>query len=441
MDDTQRKLFKNKNFLWHLAGVTITLLGDQFTQLALPWLVLRMTGDAFLVGIVLAFGAAPRLIFMFVGGAVVDKHAPKYVLLLGRSVNVPLLGLLSYLVFTGAATVPILCALSAATGLSSAFYYPASRSIVPQLVAPEQLPLANGLLDGARQAWMAIAPLLAGALITVGGDGGLRFSGNANGLGLAFLVDSISFALAAVAVSRIRVDSSMSSGTSKATAGTTEMMLEGLEYSWREPTLKALLLYMASIYLFTNGPVTVALPVLAMRIGGRAEAFGILVTAYGIGTLAGMSLAGFRPAWGTRLGMLVLLGNAVVGCLFVLMGWVTHVSEDVIILAVVGVPVGFLQVYVGSWLQLNVRPSMMGRVMSLFLVVYLGIGPLSGALAGWAMRYVNVTTLFIGAGSSLVLIVLVTSIASPLRQLRFHTRPAMAGGTKDADLSVSPRRT
>ena len=83
-------------------GSTISAIGDQFTLVALPWLVLQITGDPAQLGLVLAVMALPRAVFMLVGGAMVDRMSARCVLLNARAVNAVLIGLLAGLVLVGA---------------------------------------------------------------------------------------------------------------------------------------------------------------------------------------------------------------------------------------------------------------------------------------------------------------------------------------------------
>ena len=97
-------VFANRNFSLLFAGSTISAIGDQFTLVALPWLVLKLTGDPAALGLVLATMALPRAVFMLIGGAVVDRMSPRRVLLGGRGVNALLVSLLAVLVLTGRST-------------------------------------------------------------------------------------------------------------------------------------------------------------------------------------------------------------------------------------------------------------------------------------------------------------------------------------------------
>src|SRR4051812_18615936 len=109
-------LMRDPNFRWLVTGGAISMMGDQFTLLALPWLVLQMTGDTRVLGLVLALVGVPRAVFILVGGALVDRYSPYRVLMLTKYVNTVLLGVLAALVFTGSAQLPVICAIALAIG-------------------------------------------------------------------------------------------------------------------------------------------------------------------------------------------------------------------------------------------------------------------------------------------------------------------------------------
>src|SRR4051812_48990353 len=105
-------LLREPNFRWMMCGGAISMLGDQFSAMALPWLVLKMTGDPLAVGLVGAMMGVPRAIFILVGGALVDRHSPRRILMQTKWLNTALLGLLAVLVWNNVATMPVIYALS-----------------------------------------------------------------------------------------------------------------------------------------------------------------------------------------------------------------------------------------------------------------------------------------------------------------------------------------
>ena len=194
-DPARSTLMRDKNFVWLMAGSIISMLGDQFTLVALPWLVLRMTGDTLVLGTVLGLLSLPRALFILMGGAVVDRYSPKAVLMVTKYVNTLLLGVLAVLVLIGGLSLWMVYGLALAIGLATAFSIPSATSMLPHVMPRAQLPAANGLMMAARQFSMFMGPLLAGGLIAVfgGGVSGSAMVGvvtDALGLSVAFGLDA-----------------------------------------------------------------------------------------------------------------------------------------------------------------------------------------------------------------------------------------------------------
>src|SRR5690349_17376118 len=91
----------DRNFRWLMAGGALSMTGDQFTLIALPWLVLELSGDPLALGVVIALMGIPRAVFILVGGAVVDRHSPQRVMMWSKHASTVLLGLLAAVTFTG----------------------------------------------------------------------------------------------------------------------------------------------------------------------------------------------------------------------------------------------------------------------------------------------------------------------------------------------------
>ncbi|HJV87490.1 MAG TPA: MFS transporter [Noviherbaspirillum sp.] len=419
--DSQRNaLFRSPNFRWMAAGSIISMLGDQFTLIALPWLVLKMTGDTLVLGTVLAVMSIPRALFILVGGALVDRHSPKRVLMLTKHVNTLLLGTLAALVLTGHLDLAMVYGLALAIGLSTAFSIPAGTSIMPHVVPREQLQTANGIFMGIRQMSMFAGPLLAGLLIALfsdGGDGSHGVVKDARGLGLAFLFDAFSFALSAWTLARVATREA-AHGPAVVKASVWKSVGEGLRYCWKDDSLRVCFTYWAAVAFFITGPVQVAVPVLAGHIGEGAAAFGALAGAHGAGTLLGMALTGAKPhlRFGS-FGMTILVIDGIIGILFMPLGLIDMTWQGVALLLVIGTLSGFLQVNVYTWLQHHAAPAMLGRTMSLFMFIFMGIAPMSSAITGWLMRSISLQQLFAGSGALLVLIVGVALLASGMRSI------------------------
>lgn len=409
-------LMRDRNFAWMISGGALSMLGDQFTLIALPWLVLKMTGDTMVLGTVLALISVPRAAFILVGGALVDRHSPKQVLMVTKYINTVLLGVLAALVFTGGLTLWMIYALALGIGLSTAFSIPSATAMMPHVVRPAQLQAANSVSLGLRQLSMFLGPLLAGLLIALFGDGSTSMA-NATGIGLAFAFDAFSFALSAWTLAQVRVLAGPAAVA--APQAVLASVAQGLVHFWRDRDLRICFAYWAAIALLIMGPVHIALPVLASSTPGLgAAALGLMVGAHGAGTLAGMVASGVRP--GLRLGTLgltILVIDVVIGLLFMPMGHVTSVWQGAALMLVIGLLGGFMQVAVFTWIQQRVPPALLGRAMSLFMFIFMGLAPMSAAVTGWVMGGLSLASLFMACGGALVVLAVVALVATPMRRM------------------------
>lgn len=175
-------------------------------------------------------------------------------------------------------------------------------------------------------------------------------------------------------------------------------------------------LYWAAIALFISGPIQVAMPVLANTMNHGVAAFGILVGAHGAGTLIGMIFSGARPNMRVgSLGMTILAVDGMIGMLIASMAVINTTWTGAVVLLLIGMLGGFVHIAVFTWMQRRVSAFRMGRTMSLFMFIFMGIAPVSAALTGWLMRSVTVGQLFAGSGVLLFVIALIALLASPMR--------------------------
>ena len=397
----------NHNFRLLFGGSAISALGDQFTLVALPWLVLKLTGDPAALGLVLATMALPRALFMLIGGAVVDRLSPRRVLLAARGVNALMVALLALLVLVGDVRLALVYAIALGIGLSTAFAYPAGSAILPQLVSRDQLQPANALVMGMRQLSMFIGPALAGLVISVGAHGApARGVQDASGLGLAFSIDAISFAFSLASLMLIRIHSDFQPRA--VVGGVLSNVASGVRMIWADLPLRAFILYAAVISVFVGGPLQVGLPMLAdTRMDLGAASLGILMTANGGGMLLGSALSGVASRFVRgRLGLMVLVIDSIVGVALAALALVHSTITGAALLAVTGALGGIVQIAIFSWIQRRVAPEMMGRTMSVLMFTFMGLGPISAAVAGTLLKVISLTSLFAGAGVLLTLIAL-----------------------------------
>lgn len=413
--------FANRDFRLLLGGSSVSMVGDQFTLVALPWLVLQLTGNPVQLGLVLAVMALPRAAFMLIGGAVVDRLSPRRVLLTARGANALLTGLLAALVLAGAIHMWMVYALAFTIGLCTAFAYPAGSSILPQLMEPGQLQAANSVIMGMRQLSMLVGPALAGLLVTAGSSG--KGAGT-HGTGLAFAVDAVSFLFSVASLVAIRIAADRDSRAPS--SGVFAQVLEGLRTLSQDLQLRSFIAYMALVSVLVMGPLQVGLPLFAKtRFSEGAAAFGWLMTANATGMLLGsvISVSATRLVRG-RLGVMVLSVDAAAGLALAALSSVHSLATGAALLVLTGLFAGTVQIAIITWLQRRVPQAMMGRMMSIVFFTFFGLAPLAAAVAGGLLKVISLSQLFVGAGLSLTALAMLCLTRPSLRAIRLQSAPA-----------------
>lgn len=400
--------------LW--IGESISLLGDQFYLIALPWLVLQLTGSALALGTVLALASIPRALFMIVGGALVDRFSPRSVMFASNLARFVLVGLLGLLVLTGQIQLWMLYVLALAFGTADAFYFPAQSSMVPALLKDDQLEMGNTLTQGMGMLSMFVGPVIAGLIIALlGGSASAEAAPGVEGIGIAFALDALSFLASLVALWMIR--------TRKTPAAVEQhnviaSIKEGMSYVWNSAVLRVVFILLIAINLLVTGPFEVGIPVLAKQnLVEGATAFGILMSAYGGGALLGIILAGVLPKpKGTLFGMVLLGVTGLLGIGMILLTISTSTPAVALISLAMGATMGYVNINFMTWLQRRIPEHLMGRVMSLLMFASVGIAPVSSTLAGIVLN-VNLNALFIGAGALMAIVALLAVTTPAVRQM------------------------
>ncbi|PJJ19327.1 transmembrane secretion effector [Janthinobacterium sp. 67] len=407
----QPPLLRNTNFRWLLGGGLVSMLGDQFSMLALPWLVLSLTNDSLSLGIAVALMGAPRAVLILLGGTVADLYSPRRVLLLSKYANAAILLALSGLLMLDQASLALAYAAALALGIASAFAIPAGTAIVPQAVPLQTLQTANSLQMGARQLSLLAGPLLA-ALVLGAHDGGQQTGMAA--LAAAFAIDALTFLFSAWTLRQV----SLRPPAAAAAQGMWRDMAAGLAMVWRDMALRSCYAYWAVVAFFVMGPLQVALPVLASERLHGAPALGLLMGTHGAGTLAGMLASSLGGAWlRRRFGAALLLVDAVVGLLLMALGQIDTAWQGAALLAVTGLLGGYVQVAIFTWIQRRVAPAMLGRAMAVFMGIFLGLAPLSAAATGALLRHLSVGELFCAGGALLLAAAIAAALCTDIARI------------------------
>jgi MFS family permease len=356
---------KIRNYRLFATGQVVSNTGTWMQRIAQDWLVLTLTGSASAVGITIALQFLPMLLFGLYGGVLADR-LPKRPLLLATQVAMGLTGLaLAVLTLSGHVQVWHVYLTAFLLGLVTVVDNPARQSFVAEMVGPEQLGNAVSLNSANFQSARLVGPAVAGVLIT------------AVGSGYAFLLNGLSFLAPIAGLLLMRTSELHKLQRAPRAKG---QLREGLKYVAGRPELIWPIVLVGFIGTFGfNFPIWLSAFVDDVYHSG-ASTYGLLNTLMAAGSLAGALLAARRGTSRLR----VLVGAAV---LFGGLEIVTAFAPQFWIFAVLMVPIGMfgltVNVTANSSIQMATEPAMRGRVMSLFMMVFVGGTPLGAPLVGW----------------------------------------------------------
>jgi hypothetical protein len=368
VDPRHRRLACNWAFWTVAGGEVISALGDNAYYVAFAWLVLSISGSATILAVAMVCNVLPNGLLLLVGGAITDRWSPKRVMFCSHMLRGILVLGLCTLTITGSARVWQFCAIAAAFGIADAFFWPASSSILPFLVAKADLPRANAAGSGGEQVAMFLGPLLGGALL-------VAFSPSA-----VLAVDAATFFLAAITV--MRAPAALRRPTDEWSArGFWSSVTEGLSHVRGAADLRP-----PRNRLGVDVGVQRAVQRGSSRVcsvqWSRIVRFRRPNRVLGLGQLLGAisaAITGLPHRWGYLIiGM--ALGEASV---FALIGLVASLPLARCLLTALGFGASYSQnVAVPTWIQANTPPGMLGRTNSVVNLPQAALPPVSLALMG-----------------------------------------------------------
>jgi MFS family permease len=355
----------NPNFRRWYAGQGISLVGTWMQTIAQGWLVYTLTGSGTQLGLVVALQMVPVLVLAPYAGVVADRVDKRRMIILVQALMAVLALILGLLTVTGVVRLWEVYVLAAGLGIATAFDNPTRQSFVMELVGPDHVRNAVTLNSVLVNAARAVGPAVAGILIAT------------VGVSVCFLVNAGSYV--AVIASLLLLDTSTLRPSTPAPR-TRGQLREGLRYVAATPALAVPLAMMGVIGALAY-EFQVVLPIVAREtFGGGAEVYGFLTAAMGAGAVIGGLIVAGSGRTGTRAVIMACFGFG--GSLLLAAAAPTLPLELVAMTIVGGASVTVLSVG-NSTLQLESRPDMRGRVMSLWAVAFLGTTPIGGPIAGW----------------------------------------------------------
>ncbi|MSR35371.1 MAG: MFS transporter [Gemmatimonadetes bacterium] len=376
------RALRHRDLRLFLLGQGISLIGTWMQQVAMSWLVYRMTGSTLVLGLIAFCSQFPTFLVAGPAGALADRwsrHRMVFVAQIGLMVEATILAVL---VLTGTAEVWHLVVLAIWSGLCSGFDVPARQALLVRFVNGEDLAnaiaLNSSIFNGAR----LVGPALAGALIAWLGEGPV------------FVLNALSYVAVLVALWAVDTrDVGTRGGDS-----VLRTMGEGYRYAFGFPPIRAILVLLALISM-VGLPYSVLLPVFAADVlHGSAGTLGFLSAAAGLGALAGaLTLASRESVQGLGdfiVRCLVIFGAALVAFAFSRNLWLSAVA-----MAVAGFGIMATTSAMNTILQTLVEERMRGRVMALYTMAFIGLSPV-GALASGALAHRIGAPLTVGGGGA-----------------------------------------
>jgi len=330
------------------------------------WLVLELTGSAFLLGLIGTLQFGPVLLLSFVGGALSDRVPKRRVILLTQTALMVQAVILAVLAWTGHVRYWHVAVLALVYGVANALDMPARQSYVADLVGRDDLMNAVALNSAVFNSARVVGPAVAGLIIS-------RW-----GAAVAFGLNALSFVAVLIALLAIRNQGGVRAAKG---AGLMSELGEAVRYAITTPAVAFVLSALMSMSLLVIN-FTVIVPLLARdALGEGAHGFGLLMAALGAGAVAGALLAASlalpRPPLALVVGPAIVLSVATIA-----LGLAPSFRVAVPILVVIGFCQILFMTSCNTTLQVAAPDRLRGRVMGLYALGFAGITPFGSFLVG-----------------------------------------------------------
>ena len=358
---------KYRNFRLFFFGQSVSLIGTWMQQVAMIWLVYRLSNSAFLLGLVAFCSQVPSFFLTPVAGVYTDRWNLRRTILLTQSLAMVQAMILALLTLTGTVAIWHVIALSVCLGLVTAFDIPARQAFLIQMVEGREglsnaIGLNSSMFNGAR----LIGPAIAGFLIAVVGEG------------VCFLLNGLSYVAVLAALLAMRLPARVSA---KPPENVLDELVEGFRYAFGSIPIREILLLLALVNMAAM-PLTVLLPVFATSVlQGGPDTLGLLTAAMGLGSLLGaLRLASRKNVLG--LGRQIAWASAVFGLSLIAFSFSRVLLLSLLLLVGSGFAVMMETAASNTILQTIVDDDKRGRVMSFYAMAFLGAAPFGSLLAG-----------------------------------------------------------
>jgi MFS family permease len=351
--------FQNKNYKLYFSGQLISLTGTWIQIVAQGWLVLKLTNSAYYLGLIAALGTLPFLFLTMFGGVIVDQFSKKRILLLTQICSMILAFILGFLTVFKVITVWEIGIIAFLMGIVNAIDSPARQSFVPEIVTKDQLASAIALNSSMFNAARVIGPGLAGILIALIDTGG------------AFLVNAVSYIAVILALSSMKLNIT----SIKKKFNPIPDIIEGISYSFSHPVIRILMILIGISSIFGWSYSTI-MPIIAQnRYHVGAAGLGYLYAAVGLGAVLGtIIIAVYSKKISSML--FILGGNMMFALSLIAFSFADTIHFALPLLFFAGYGLISQFAMVNTTIQRLVKNELRGRVMSIYVLMFMGLAPI-----------------------------------------------------------------
>lgn len=377
-----------RNYRLFFAGQSVSLIGTWMQRIALPWLVYKMTGSEFLLGLVSFAGQIPTFLLSPIAGVITDKFRRYRVLLTTQILSLIQASVLAFLSLTGIIQIWHIVILSVVLGCVNAFDVPSRHSFVFEMVEKKEdlgnaIALNSMMFNGAR----LIGPSIAGLLLAATGEG------------ICFFINAISYIFVIGSLLRMRIQVKEER---KEQGNIIKEMKEGFNYTFGFPPIKHLIILLATVNLL-GASFQLLMPVFAKDVlHGGSGTFGFLMGAAGFGALLGALFLASRETV-IRLGRLIPAAAGLFGAGLMTLAFTSYFPAALALMVLAGLGMMLHTASSNTILQTITDDDKRGRVMSFYTMAIMGTAPFGSLIAGSMAKVIGTPLTMLTGGLSCVI--------------------------------------
>ena len=380
------RIFQNRNLVLLWTGHIISHGGDSIYQIALPWLVLELTGSKTTTSLVALSAYLPAVLFSLLAGVLVDRFDRRRVMMFSDALRMLLVALLAGYLLTGGTSPLVLGLLAFLVATFATLFYPARDALIPDLVTPDRLTGANAFISTSGQFAHLAGPVLAGALVALVGIYHL------------FTLDALSFAASLICLAMITFRQTVPGKVQVGTGSHLSDMLAGLRFVRREQALGLLILLTAVNNLFIMGPAIVGIPIFVREVLLlNFKAFAVIEAFMAGGMLTG-SLLVWRLGKKVNPSTVLFTGMILDGITYSLLFLVSTYDQTRILIFIHGIGIPMITIARTTIIQRAVPGQYRGRVFSMVNLSVMGLTAISAALIGPLAEIFPIGAIFLAIG-------------------------------------------